>query len=145
MNYQEQFVVFCLNTELYGIPINEVKEIVKNQPAARLPDMPSYMEGIINLRGQVTTIINLKRKFGLSGNDNVPESKIVILGNQNMGFVVDEVKEIINVDEKDVEWANNLNIDLEQSSIFQIVKRKETVIVTLDVKKLIENESMLKQ
>ena len=100
---EQQYVVFLLNEEYYGVHILNVQEIVRIEKLRVIPDMPYFVEGIANLRGVLIPIINLKKYFGLS--ENYMMNTAVILKNDNdlIGITVDEVTEVAKFTEEQIE------------------------------------------
>lgn len=102
-----EFVLFRVDTEEYAIPIGEVKEIISYQGANRLPDMPCYMEGVINLRDSLIPVISLRTMFGLESRAERQNSRAVIIQAQgrpsSMAVIVDEVTEVARVKEEAIE------------------------------------------
>lgn len=101
-------VEFELGGEKYALDINLAREIVEMMPITHIPCSPDYLRGIMNLRGEITNIINITRILGLSGRDENSGNKIIILsadatGGQNIGVIVDDVQSVIQVRESDIE------------------------------------------
>ncbi|MBP1763488.1 MAG: cheW 2 [Firmicutes bacterium] len=102
-------VVFRLAREEYAIPIAQVKEIIRFQSATKLPNMPGYMEGIINLRGKVLPVIDLAGKFVLQTEKRLEKQALIVeLGGKEMGLVVDSVTEVLRIDETAMEAAGTI-------------------------------------
>lgn len=93
-----QLVVFSLGAEEYGVPITLVQEIIRHTPPRPIPGSPSHVEGVINLRGRIIPVVDLRLRFGVAG-DRPAESKIVIveMPELTVGIVVDEVREVLSV------------------------------------------------
>jgi purine-binding chemotaxis protein CheW len=101
-------VEFQIGGLLYALDIHLAREIVEMMPITPLPRAPPYLEGIMNLRGEITNIINLYQVLGLSGQENTESQKIIVLapeasGGSNIGIVVDDVHSVIQVAETDIE------------------------------------------
>lgn len=101
-------VEFQVGGSLYALDIHLAQEIVEMMPITPVPRAPPYLEGIMNLRGEITNIINLYRMLGLSGQENTESQKIIVLapeasGGSNIGIVVDDVHSVIQVAETDIE------------------------------------------
>ena len=100
-----QYVKVRLDKEWYGIPISIVENIVRMQPVTRVPGAESYVRGVINLRGKVVPVMNLRLKIGMDAGEEVRSTRIIILkiDGDNVGMIVDEVREVITVKSSDVE------------------------------------------
>src|ERR1700737_5139900 len=96
---ERQLVVFQLGPELYGVEISRVHEIIRLQSVTRVPHTPEFVEGVINLRGKVISVINLRRRFGLPPAEHSRASRIVVvdINDQVIGMVVDGVSELLRV------------------------------------------------
>lgn len=103
-----QLIVFNLGNEEYGINISFAKEIVRIPKITKVPNMPVFMEGIIDLRGQVIPIVDPKKKFGFAQLERGIDSKLLILDldGMNLGIIVDDVSEVVNISENNVESLN---------------------------------------
>ena len=101
-----QLVVFSLGSEEYGLPITQVQEIIRYSHPRTIPSAPEGVRGVINLRGKIIPVVDLKLRLGLAGGD-AEESKIVIVesGTVTAGLVVDEVDEVITVDDDQLEQS----------------------------------------
>lgn len=101
-----QLVVFSLGKEEYAVDIAYAQEIIRiPQQRIKIPNMPSHIEGIINLRDRVIPVIDLKKSFGYAGSEKGEDSRLLILDLDNMlaGIIVDDVSEVMKLDEKAVE------------------------------------------
>src|SRR5437763_16976232 len=102
---EQQLVVFELGAELYGVEIARVHEIIRLQAVTRVPRSPAFVEGVINLRGKVIPVVDLRRRFGLPSAEHTRSSRIVVveIGDQVVGIVVDGVSEVLRVNSATVE------------------------------------------
>lgn len=101
-----QFIVTQLGEEQYGIDIKLISNIVRMQKITRVPKVPAYIKGVINLRGEVIPVISLRLKMGLSDDEITKKTRIIILTleqHESIGVLVDEVKEVVTLDEEHVE------------------------------------------
>lgn len=137
-----QQVVFKLNEEQYGIEIMKVYGIERHQEVLKIPNTPPYIEGVINLRGEVLPIYNLRKKFNLSHRNIDGETKIIITkaNDTQIGFIVDSVSEIINLDEADIEETPQIITGIDRKYIKSIAKVNEKMIILLDVDLVLSEE-----
>jgi purine-binding chemotaxis protein CheW len=93
---EQQIVVFDLAGEKYGADINAVREIVRMQSITSIPQAPHAIEGVINLRGKVNPVMDLRKRFGLPVSEETKDSRIVVvdIGEQDIGLIVDAVAEV---------------------------------------------------
>ena len=137
-----QIVIFKLGEEEYGIDIMKVVEIVLHQAINRVPDAPSYIEGIVNLRGDIHPIYNLRKRFNMVEHEADESTKIIIIKTieMNIGFIVDYVSEILNIPEEEIEDAPNIISSRPEDQYIQgIAKQDNRIIVLLDIDKLVSN------
>jgi purine-binding chemotaxis protein CheW len=101
---ENQYVVFALGEELFGVPIEQIQEINRLPEVTRVPHTASFVEGVVNLRGEVIPVIDLRKRFGLPprGYDEFTRIVVADIGGQKTGFIVDAVKEVGKYPEKDI-------------------------------------------
>lgn len=139
---EEQLVSFRLGKETFGVNVSQVREIGKVQDITKIPKMPDYIEGVMNLRGQITTVIDLKKRFGIaSENDGVTvQSRIIIaeIGDNQIGMIVDAVEDVMRVPRQSImPPPKTLSSDLASSYLIGICKLKDKLIMLLDIDKII--------
>ncbi len=144
---KSQLIVFRLGDEEYGLQIGQIKEVVPTPHITRLPQTPSYVKGVANIRGNVIAVVDLEEKFGLTretGQVQKGNYTLVIESNEiKMGVLVRELPNTLNVTQSQIEDSGNIIQDgtSEQSYIKGIVKLDDRLIIMLDVFKTIsENE-----
>lgn len=132
-----QFVIFNINGENFGVGITQVKEIIKPMEIYKVPNTPKYIEGLINLRGKVHTVFNLRKKFNLPSIEFDENTKIIIVGVNSMmiGFIVDEVDEIVRVDDEDIETTPQAITSDNSKYVTGVAKINEKIILILDLSK----------
>ena len=137
---EHQVMVFWLGNEEYGIGIEDIKEIdrLKEIIINKIPKVPDYIEGIVNLRGDVVPVINLRKKFGMAGEAPTKNSRIIMVDIQSkvVGLLVDRVSGVICLKEEEVlaapgEWDNS------NEYISRIGRIDNRVIFLLDAGKII--------
>ena len=138
-------VVFHLDHEEYGVDIMKVNVIEKYQEIVKVPNSPEYIEGIINLRGEILPIFNLRKKFGLKEKLVDENTKIIVvfLGQMKVGFIVDSVSQIINIEDTQTEPAPRIVTGVNRRYIQSVAKVDERMIVLLDVDLMLEDEEKL--
>jgi len=135
-----QVVIFKLGKEEYGIEIMKVVEIVLHQEIRMVPDAPSYIEGIINLRGDIHPIYNLRTRFKMEEKVADENTKIIVIRTveRNIGFIVDNVSEILNIPNVDIQNAPSiLNSKADEKYILGVAKYDARMIVLLDIDALV--------
>ena len=144
-----KYLTFKLASEGYGIHILTVKEIIGLIPFTPIPRAPDFIKGVINLRGKVIPIIDLRMKFGIEARDYDDRTCIVVVevdtgrGRYVMGLIVDAVDEVTNVKAEDTEDAPNFGVDLDTRFIKAIAKTPAGVKILLDIAKVLSEEDYL--
>ncbi|MCL4536863.1 MAG: chemotaxis protein CheW [Nitrospirae bacterium] len=134
-----QLVTFTLGNEEYAVDILKVQEINRMKEITRVPNSPQYVEGVINLRGKVIPVVNLRKKFGLAERENDEQSRIMIMDIQGitMGLVVDSVSEVLRVPSGIVEPTPPMASNISTEFIKGIAKLEDRLIILLDMDRLL--------
>lgn len=134
-----QLVTFTLGHEDYAVDILKVQEINRMKEITRVPNAPPYVEGVINLRGKVIPVVNLRSKFCLSQKDNDEQSRIMIMDIQGitMGLVVDAVSEVLRIPVATVEPTPPMASNISTEFIRGIAKLDDRLIILLDMDRLL--------
>jgi purine-binding chemotaxis protein CheW len=134
-----QLVTFGLGNEQYAVDILKVQEINRMKEITKVPNAPSYVEGVINLRGKVMTVVDLRKRFGLSTKENNAHSRIMIMDIQGItvGLVVDAVSEVLRIQANIVEPTPPLATEGGSEFIIGIAKLENRLIILLDIDRLI--------
>lgn len=147
-NEELQLVIFRLAKEEYGLPITKVQEINRLVPITKLPQTPSFMEGIINLRGRIIPVIDLRKRFQLAAAEQSDDNRIIIVevSGQTIGIIVDAVTEVVRLPGSSVEPPPPAFI-LDAQYIHGVGKLDERLLIMLDIDKILtsQEEIMLKQ
>ncbi|MCI0776647.1 MAG: chemotaxis protein CheW [Chloroflexi bacterium] len=100
-----QFIVFRVGTESYGMDVSTVREVLRLQEVTYVPNAPEYVEGVINLRGKVAPIVDLRKRFGVEVSAATNESRIVVAeyNSEDVGMIVDSVTEVLSVNTDSIE------------------------------------------
>lgn len=135
----EQLVVMRLASEDYGIDITHVREIIRMQNITEVPQAPAFVEGIINLRGSVIPVVDLRKRFGVEASEQSEETRIVVVDvrQHTVGLVVDGVTEVITVPEKSIEPVSNLAAASMTSELRGIVNLPEKLIILINMESLL--------
>jgi purine-binding chemotaxis protein CheW len=142
---EEQFVIFTLAQEEYGVPIEAVQEIVRvPELITRVPKTPAFVEGVINLRGAVMPIIDQRRRFALPHAEHNDRQRIVVflVNGVRTGFIVDSVSEVLKVSRKEIAEAPELAADREGavSRVANLVAAKRLILMLDPARLLSESE-----
>ncbi|NOZ07123.1 MAG: chemotaxis protein CheW [Chloroflexi bacterium] len=136
---EEQLVVFGLTQELYGVDIGRVQEIIRMQTITEVPRAPEFVEGVINLRGGIIPVIDLRKRFGMAHDDHDKETRIVVveMGGQRVGLVVDRVSEVLRVPKGNIEPPSALVTTVESAYLRAIAKLEDRLIILLDLDRVL--------
>ena len=139
---ERQLVVFQLGAELYGVEIARVHEIIRLQAITRVPRAPAFVEGIINLRGKVIPVVDLRRRFGLPTAEHTRASRIVVveIGDQVVGLIVDAVSEVLRIAGATVEPPSPVVAGPESEYLHGIAKLPERLVMLLDLDRVLARE-----
>lgn len=138
-----KFLTFQLGSETYGLQILKVQEIIGIMPITRVPRTPDYLRGVINLRGKVIPVIELRRRFGMPGVDDTERTCIIVVQVETddlpivMGILVDEVSEVIDVSESSLEAPPTFGRGTNSSYILAMGKLEERVVILLDLDRVL--------
>jgi purine-binding chemotaxis protein CheW len=138
-----QWVTYQLEEEFYGINVMQVQEVLRLTEIAPVPGAPSYVLGIINLRGNVVTVIDTRSRFGLSSTESTDNSRIIIaeVSGQVIGMLVDSVAEVVYLKQSEIDTAPNVSDD--SSRFIQgVSNRGKYLLILVDVNKLLSDEEM---
>lgn len=137
-----QWVTFKLQEETYGINVMQVQEVLRHTDIAPVPGAPMYVLGIINLRGNVVTVIDTRARFGLPPSDITENSRIVIIeaDKQVIGILVDSVAEVVYLRTSEIDTAPNVGTDESAKFIQGVSNRDGELLILVDLNKLLNDE-----
>ena len=132
---EEQVVVFALRGELYGLDISRVQGIIKMPEVTRVPRAAEFVEGVINLRGEIVPIIDLRKRFGLSQQESSVDTRIinVEMGDHLVGLIVDAVEEVLNIPSDVIEPPPDLVTTVDSAYLRSIAKLQDRLVILLDL------------
>jgi len=130
--------------EQYGVPISQVQEIIRIGNITKVPNSLPYMEGVINLRGKVLPVLNLRKRLKLPEKDISQESRIVVVeaGTKVIGLLVDAVSQVIKVSPDVVERAPEEVLEVDTDYITGVCKLKNRLVILIDLERLIRRENI---
>ncbi|KGE73846.1 chemotaxis protein CheW [Spirochaeta lutea] len=139
---KNQYLTFELGRETYAIEVMRVREVLELNDLTRIPKMPEYMRGVINLRGSVVPVLDLRLKFGLEQAEKTLDTRIVVLevgvnGEEVvLGALADKVNEVIEIPENQIDPAPRIGTRLKNEVLQGVGKRDEQFIIILDIDKI---------
>lgn len=137
-----QWVTFRLENETYGINVMQVQEVLRYTDIAPVPGAPSYVLGIINLRGNVVTVIDTRSRFGLPYSEATDSTRIVIIEaeKQVIGILVDSVAEVVYLRTSEIDNAPNVGTEESAKFIQGVSNRDGELLILVDLNKLLDEE-----
>ena len=137
-----QWVTYRLDEETYGINVMQVQEVLRYTEIAPVPGAPEYVLGIINLRGNVVTVIDTRSRFGLPPTDITDNSRIVIIESdeQVVGILVDSVAEVVYLRSSEIDSAPNVGTEESAKFIQGVSNRSGELLILVDVSKLLSDD-----
>jgi len=134
-----KYLTFILNNEEYGLEILKVREIIGVMDITPVPQTPSFIKGIINLRGKVIPVVDLRLKFVMPEIEYTKETCIIVvdISNRLMGIIVDTVSEVLDIAAKDIEPTPSLGSDIKTDFILGMGKIKGKVKILLDIDRVL--------
>jgi purine-binding chemotaxis protein CheW len=138
-----QLVVFAIGNEEFGVDISQVREIVRVVEITYLPKAPSFVEGVVNLRGQVLAVIDLAKRIGVASKERGENTRIIVVevGENTVGMIVDSVSEVLRLPAELVEEVPSLvETEVPEHYIRGVGKLKDGLLVLLDLKKILSPE-----
>jgi len=145
---QNKYLTFELDQEGYAIPILKVKGIIGMMEITQVPRLPSFIKGVINLRGKIIPVIDLRIKFGLEEKDYDERTSIIVVeiktetATSITGMVVDIVNEVLDIDDADIEPPPRYGTDVDQTFLIGMGKVDEEVIMLLDTDKVLSSNEV---
>ncbi len=137
-----QFVTFILMDETYGINVMQVQEVLRVTEIAPVPGAPAYVLGIINLRGNVVTVIDTRTRFGLPSTEMGESSRIIVIESEKqvVGILVDAVAEVVELREGEIDVAPNVGTEESSRYIQGVATREDGLLILVDLNKLLTDE-----
>lgn len=137
-----QWVTFRLEEETYGINVMQVQEVLRISEIAPVPGAPDYVLGIINLRGNVVTVIDTRKRFGLPPGELDDNSRIVIIETQSQifGILVDSVAEVVELRRSEIDMAPNVGNEESARYIQGVATVDDVLLILVDLNKLLSDE-----
>ena len=148
LDKEGKYLTFALGPEEYGLEILKVREIIGFMEITAVPQTPAHVKGVINLRGQVIPVIDLRAKFGMATAEKTEETCIIVVEiSQNSrkfstGIVVDHVQEVLDIDGENIEEAPQFGADVNTDFILGMGKVGESVKILLDIDKVLVGDDL---
>jgi len=140
-----QLIVFIAGNEEFGVPIDSVREIIKVGAITPIPDSPGYIKGIINVRGEIVTALDIKKRFSLTAKKNVEIKHIIVTKQEDglFGLMVDEVIEVLRIKQSEIKPPPALITKIHKKYVTGVVTHDERLIILLDLAKVLAQKDLL--
>ena len=143
-----QFLTFSLGEEMFAVKVRNIREVLEVVPITRVPGMPPHMKGVLNLRGSVVPVINLRKKFDMEAVGDTVETSIIIMeieeGEEThlMGVFVDAVYEVIEIPPANIEPAPEMGLHLDSRFIEGMCQREKGFMILLDINRVLSTREV---
>ena len=137
-----RWVTFQLDKEMYGVNVMQVREVLRYSDIAPVPGAPAYVLGIINLRGNVVSVIDTRMRFGLPPAEVTDNTRIMIIESerQTVGILVDSVADAVDLNTKDIDDTPNMGTEESAKFICGVCNRNDELLILIDLYKLLSEE-----
>jgi purine-binding chemotaxis protein CheW len=143
-NDDQQFLTFNLAEEYYGVDILKVQEIKGYTNVTKIPNTPAYLKGVLNLRGTIVPIVDLRMKFGMGMTEPTSFTVVVVVNVRNrvMGFLVDAVSDVLDLEKKDIQPPPELGSAVDISFVAGIGNSNDHLVTLLDIDRVLSDEEV---
>lgn len=138
-----KFTVFRISDEYFGIAIERVAEILKVQKVFTLPGMPAFLSGVMNVRGVIIPLIDLRKRFGMQPSGKKEKIILVRFGEEKVGFLVDEIKEILSLDAGEITNPPSIFKGFKTEYLTGLGKKGDRIIILLNIDNLLSSEERI--
>lgn len=141
MEKELQVVGFRIGRETFGLPIAMVREIVRVPEITSVPNAPAYIEGVINLRGRIIPVVDLRKRFGDKSPESNKRNRIVVaeIGRRAIGLIVHSATEVLRIPPADIEQPDKVFHESEVNYITGVGKLKGRLVILLDLNRILQN------
>jgi purine-binding chemotaxis protein CheW len=139
-----QLVVFSVGREEFAVEVTQVREIMRMEEITRMPKSPHFVEGIINLRGQIIAVVELAKRLNLEAGERDSDTRIIVVEAEDIkvGMIVDSVSEVLRASAEAVEPSPTLAMDISAAYLQGVVKQDNRLIILLDLTKVLSLQEM---
>ena len=136
-----QIVGFRIGRETFGLPISLVHEIVRPPEITNVPHAPEYVEGVMNLRGRIVPVIDLRRRFGGAAIQNSRKNRVLVVDVESraVGLIVDSASEVLKISDAQIEPPPNVFTDAATSYVTGVAKYQGRLIILVDLKRILQS------
>ncbi len=142
---EHQLVVFKIGDEDFGVDISQVREIVRLLEITYMPKAPAFIDGVVNLRGQIVTIIDLAKRLGISSSPRGDDTRIIVIEieENTVGMIVDSVSEVLRLSSDEIEEVPGfIETEVPEHYIRKVGKLEDRLLVLLDLRRVLTHEEI---
>jgi purine-binding chemotaxis protein CheW len=145
LNTANRYLTFFVDNEQYGVDISRIKEIIAPINITHIPKTPAFVKGVINLRGSIIPVVDVRLKFGMQEREMDMETAIIIyeVNKVSIGFIVDMVEDVLSIDDKQISESPRFGSSIDTSFIESVAEVDNDVIMLLNFEKIFEAEELL--
>ncbi len=146
---KNKYLIFNLDKDTFGIPLSVVSEVISYQPITPLYEVSNYVKGVINLRGKIIPIVDLRIKFHMPQKEYTERTIFIIVNleyhNQQslIGLVVDQVKDVITVESEELQQTGEIGFKFKTKYLYGVVRYQEEIVSILDIEKILTKEEII--
>jgi purine-binding chemotaxis protein CheW len=142
--HKSRYLSFFVKEEQYGIEISHINEIIAMMKVTHVPRTPDFVEGVINLRGSIIPIVDIRGKFGIERKEHDMNTAIIIneVAGVNIGFIVDRVEDVLTFDDRELSEPPKFGSHIDTSFIRSVAEVDKDVILILDMEKVFEDNEL---
>ena len=146
MSNDLHIVGFRVGTETFGVPITCVHEIVRVPEITSVPDSPEFVEGVINLRGKIVSVVDLRKRFGENVSDSHKKNRVIVVESDGklVGLIVDSASEVLRIPSADIEPPPSVLQSSESSYVTGVGKLQNRLIILVDLKRVLQRGELRK-
>lgn len=139
----QKFTIFKIGDEIFGIGIDRVVEILKIQKIFTIPGLPEFLSGVMSVRGNIVPVMDLRRRFGIKPSGNKERIIIVRYGQEKIGFLVDDIKEILSLSPEEIRTPPSIFKGFKTEYLTGLGKHGERIIILLNIDNLLTSEEKI--
>ncbi len=141
----KQMIIFDIGKEKFGVKITCIHEINRMTEITELPDTSRYFAGIINLRGDIISVVDLRKRLGLENVKNTEDTRIIVVEyeDDDVGLIVDAVSEVLHINEEDIEDPPQSMVGIKNDYLTGVVKIDENIVNILDLNNLLASDEKI--
>ncbi len=146
MSNDLHIVGFRIGAETFGVPITCVHEIVRVPEITTVPDAPAFVEGVINLRGKIVSVVDLRKRFGETNSQTTKKNRVIVVESSGklVGLIVDAASEVLRIPHAEIEPPPRVIADENSSYVTGVGKLKDRLIILVDLEKVLQRGDLRK-